>query len=87
MNPPVPAGRRRSPFTPGVNAALIGGALAVLVGSNLWLIAERHAARRVAQAACREQQRAEIQRKPVLVHTVRLADECATVRRMRGEGP
>mgnify|MGYP001558906136 FL=1 len=74
-------------FRPGVNAILIGVGLAVFIGANVWLITDRHHARRIAQAACAAQARAEVARKPILATTVRLADECLTLRRGRGEAP
>lgn len=74
-------------FRPGVNVALFLALATVMVAGNLYLITQVHEARRVAQAACAAQARAEIARKPILVHTVRLADDCQTLRRMRGDLP
>lgn len=81
-----PAARRRSPFWPWVDGTLIALTLLVTIGVNLWLITDRHAAYQSQQRMCAEEVRQEIRRRPMLKHMVRLADDCATLRRMRGQG-
>ena len=78
-------GRTLSPFPRWINVALLGLVLTGFVGGNLWLITERHRARQIAQAACAQTIKAEVARKPMLANTVATADDCRTLRRMRGE--
>lgn len=80
-----PAARRLSPFRAWVDGTLIAFVVLVVIGANLWLITERHAASRKNQRMCAEEIRYEIKRHPILANTVRLADACATLRRMRGQ--
>lgn len=84
--PAFSAGRRSSPFQSWVNGVLLVLVVGLFIGANLWLITERHAASRAQQRMCAEEIRVEIRRKPILANTVRLADACATLRRMRGQG-
>ena len=81
-----PAARRLFPFWTWVNGTLIAVALLIAIGVNLWLITDRHTAYQSQQRMCAEEIRVEIRRKPILANTVRLADACATLRRMRGQG-
>ena len=81
-----PAARRLSPFYAGVDGFLIALVVVAVIGANLWLITERHAANREAQRACAETIKVEIARAPILRNTVAAADACATLRRMRGQG-
>ena len=65
----------------------VGFLLAVLLvlGLGVWLVGERHAARREAQVMCEREVRLEVQRKPLLRGVVQHPDPCLTLARMRGE--
>lgn len=79
------AARRVSPFTPPVEAITLLLAVLLILGIGVWLVGERHAARRAVQAGCVREVQVEIRRRPMLRNVVPAADPCLTLARMRGE--
>ena len=78
------AARRSSPLRPVVEYVALLLLVLLIFGLGLWLVGERHAARREAQIICEREVRLEIHRRPVLRHVVPLADPCLSLARMRG---
>ena len=79
------AARRPSPMAPAVEYIVFLLAVLLILGIGVWLVGERHAARREAQLVCAREVRLEVQRKPFLRGVVQHPDPCFTLARMRGE--
>ena len=79
------AARRPSPLRPGAEYVALFLLVLSILGVGLWLVGDRHAARREAQIMCVREIQIEIRRRPILGNVVPAAEPCITLARIRGE--